>query len=79
MSFGKWLGILFLMLAAALELSRSTAYAQDFYKGKTIRIVVATTPGGGFDAYSRMIARHMSKHIPGNPASSSRTCPARRF
>jgi tripartite-type tricarboxylate transporter receptor subunit TctC len=39
----------------------------DFYTGKTIRIVVSTSPGGGFDIYSRMIARHMRKYIPGNP------------
>jgi tripartite-type tricarboxylate transporter receptor subunit TctC len=43
------------------------ASAEDFYSGKTIRLIVATTPGGGFDAYSRMLARHMGKHIPGNP------------
>ncbi len=67
MAFGKRLAIMFLALAAAHVLSRSAVYAQDFYQGKTIRIVVATTPGGGFDAYSRMIARHMGKHIPGNP------------
>ncbi|MBI2361043.1 MAG: hypothetical protein HYV04_19425, partial [Deltaproteobacteria bacterium] len=41
--------------------------AAPFYEGKTIRIIVATTPGGGFDAYSRTIARHMGKYIPGNP------------
>ncbi|MBI4527160.1 MAG: hypothetical protein HY695_25475 [Deltaproteobacteria bacterium] len=40
----------------------------DFYKGKTIRIVVAFSAGGGFDAYSRLIGRHLGKHIPGNPA-----------
>ena len=68
MSFGRRLGIIFLVLVAAHVLSRSTGYTEDFYKGKTIRIVVATTPGGGFDAYSRMIARHMGKHIPGNPS-----------
>ncbi len=55
MSFGKRLGIIFLVLVAAHGVSRSTGYTEDFYKGKTIRIVVATTPGGGFDAYSRMI------------------------
>ena len=43
------------------------AAAQDFYKDKTIRIVVGFTAGGGFDAYSRAIARHMGRHIPGNP------------
>jgi tripartite-type tricarboxylate transporter receptor subunit TctC len=45
-----------------------TTIAQEpFYKGKTIRLVVGTDPGGGFDTYSRAIARHMSRHIPGDP------------
>lgn len=43
------------------------ARAQDFYAGKTIRIIVGFPAGGGFDTYSRAIARHMGKHIPGNP------------
>ena len=79
MSFGKRLVILFLALVASPELSRSTGYAQDFYKGKTIRILVATTPGGGFDAYSRMIARHMGKHIPGNPSFVIENMPGAAF
>ena len=41
---------------------------QDFYRGKTIRIVVGFAAGGGFDAYARIIARQMGRHIPGNPA-----------
>jgi tripartite-type tricarboxylate transporter receptor subunit TctC len=46
----------------------SGASGQDpFYKGKTIRVVVATTAGGGFDAYTRTIVRHMGKHVPGRP------------
>lgn len=45
-----------------------TAPAQEpFYKGKNLRIVVATSAGGGFDAYTRTIARHLGRHIPGNP------------
>lgn len=44
------------------------AHAQEpFFKGKTIRIVVGFSAGGGYDLYARAIARHMSKHIPGNP------------
>lgn len=43
-------------------------YADDFYKGKTIRIIVGGSAGGGFDTYSRVMARHMGKHIPGHPA-----------
>src|SRR5262245_27181215 len=43
-------------------------FADDFYKGKTVRIIVGGSAGGGFDTYSRVMARHMGKHIPGNPA-----------
>jgi len=46
----------------------SSSLAQEtFFKGKTIRMIVAAAPGGGYDTYSRLIARHMGKHIPGNP------------
>jgi tripartite-type tricarboxylate transporter receptor subunit TctC len=41
---------------------------QDFYKGKTIRIIVGFAAGGGFDVYARTIARHMPKHLPGSPS-----------
>jgi tripartite-type tricarboxylate transporter receptor subunit TctC len=42
--------------------------AQDFYKGKTIRVIVGGTAGGGFDVYTRAITRYMGKHIPGGPS-----------
>ena len=45
----------------------STAAEAQFYKGKTITFVVGFSAGGGFDTYTRLIARHISKHIPGNP------------
>jgi tripartite-type tricarboxylate transporter receptor subunit TctC len=45
-----------------------TASDEHFYKGKTIRLIVAFSPGGGYDAYSRVIGRHLGKFIPGNPA-----------
>jgi tripartite-type tricarboxylate transporter receptor subunit TctC len=40
----------------------------DFYRGKTVRIIVGFSAGGGYDQYSRLIARHLAKYIPGNPA-----------
>jgi tripartite-type tricarboxylate transporter receptor subunit TctC len=44
------------------------ASAQEpFYKGKTIRVIVGFSAGGGFDTYARSVARHIGKHIPGNP------------
>lgn len=47
-----------------------TAGAEDFYKGKTIRFIVGQAPGGGYDTYVRLLARHISKHIPGNPSTT---------
>jgi tripartite-type tricarboxylate transporter receptor subunit TctC len=40
----------------------------NFYRGKTVRIIVGFSAGGGYDQYSRLIGRHLSKYIPGNPA-----------
>lgn len=58
-----------LALVAAHAVSGVAAHAapDNFFAGKTIRIMVAASPGGGFDAYSRLLARHMPRHIPGNP------------
>lgn len=53
---------------AALGSVTFSASGEEFFKGKTIRLIVASSPGGGFDTYSRTIARHIGKHIPGNPA-----------
>ena len=39
----------------------------NFYRGKAVRIIVGFSAGGGYDQYSRLIGRHISKHIPGNP------------
>ncbi len=39
----------------------------DFYKGKTVTVYIGYGPGGGYDLYARTLARHMVKHIPGNP------------
>jgi tripartite-type tricarboxylate transporter receptor subunit TctC len=55
-----------LMLMGTVTMS-SMASAEDFYKGKTLTIAVGFTAGGGFDLHARTVARHISKHIPGNP------------
>jgi len=55
-----------LLLAAA----SGQAAAQDpasFYRGKTVHLIVGFSPGGGYDVYARLLARHMGRHIPGNP------------
>lgn len=59
----------FLCVAVSLWVSPTTLQAQDepFYKGKTVRIVVGFTPGGGFDVWARAIAQYIPRHVPGNP------------
>ena len=52
-----------------IVVARPAVAQEPFYKGKTIRLIVGLAPGGGFDTYSRVIARHMGKHIPGNPTT----------
>ena len=52
---------------AAGFLASSAAAQEDFYKGKTVRMVVGASPTGGYNLNARTVARHMSKHIPGNP------------
>jgi len=45
----------------------AAAQPQPFYRGKTVRIIVGASAGGGLDTYARAVARHLGKHIPGNP------------
>jgi len=60
--------IIVLAIGLAIVVGSSTsALADDFYKGKTIRFVVGYSPGGGYDTYTRAAARHIGKYIPGNP------------
>jgi tripartite-type tricarboxylate transporter receptor subunit TctC len=61
------------LVLLALFLFRTPLYAQEsFYRGKTLRFIVACEPGGGFDVYTRTIARHFGKHVPGIPPLSWR-------
>ena len=61
---------LFVWLMTAVFGFSTAAWAQDFYKGKTIRFIVGQAAGGGYDTYVRTIARHIGKHIPGQPGTN---------
>jgi tripartite-type tricarboxylate transporter receptor subunit TctC len=57
----------FTLLAAAAPAMAADDAVANFYKGKTIQFYIGYTAGGGYDAYARILGRHMSEHIPGNP------------
>jgi hypothetical protein len=56
-----------LLLGFFIVLVSADLAAAQFYKGKTVRVTVGTSPGGGFDLWARVVARHLGKHIQGNP------------
>ena len=62
----RWL-VVGASLATALAPAQAQDAVADFYRGKTITIVVGSDAGGGYDLSARAISRHMSKYIPGNP------------
>ncbi len=58
------------VLLAVSALASAPARAQsvaDFYRGKDVRLIISSSVGGGYDIYARLIAKHLSRHIPGNP------------
>src|SRR5437763_10413137 len=65
--------IIAVMTAALLA---HPAAAQDFFAGKSITFIVGSGVGGGYDLQARLAARHLSKHIPGNPAIIVQNMPA---
>jgi tripartite-type tricarboxylate transporter receptor subunit TctC len=63
---------------ALIGLAPSTVAADpiaDFYRGKSISMVIATAPGGDYDLRARLISRHMARHIPGHPTIVPRNMP----
>lgn len=72
-----WISLsLFIAVTCNLVFNSSgRAQAEPFYKGKTIKVIAGTTPGALYDQWSRIIAAHISKHIPGNPETIVQNMP----
>jgi tripartite-type tricarboxylate transporter receptor subunit TctC len=63
-----WKAIPIAALAALLASAGARAESvEDFYRGKTVTLVIGYSVGGGYDLYGRLLARHLGKHIPGQP------------
>jgi tripartite-type tricarboxylate transporter receptor subunit TctC len=67
MTTTRW-AVLLVLGGAVFAAPAPAQPADDFYKGKQLRIVVGSTAGGDYDVWARLLARHMSRHIPGNPS-----------
>jgi tripartite-type tricarboxylate transporter receptor subunit TctC len=65
--FGAAAAILFMGFSVGAYSTVATA-ADEFYKGQTVKINIGFHPGGGYDAYGRVLARNISKYLPGNPS-----------
>src|ERR1700688_3611321 len=64
------------IIAALLLEPVSAAGVEDFYRGKTVAIVIGSSVGGGYDQYARVLARYLGKHIPGQPTIVPQNMPA---
>jgi tripartite-type tricarboxylate transporter receptor subunit TctC len=66
------------LAALSLTMSPTVTIAQttDFYAGKQINMIVGSAVSGGYDTYARLVARHWTKHIPGNPSIIVQNMPA---
>ena len=58
------LGILTLLFGTSVGTAEPVA---DFYRGKTVQLLIGYTAGGNYDLSARLLARHIGRHIPGNP------------
>jgi tripartite-type tricarboxylate transporter receptor subunit TctC len=67
--------LLALGLPARTSIAQDAPSAQSFYAGKTIKLVVGLPPGGGADAYARLVQRHLGRFIPGTPATLIQNMP----
>ncbi len=62
------MGLAAMLLACAVGAINAQAQSvEDFYRGRTLNLVVGYSVGGGYDIHGRLLARHLGKHIPGNP------------
>ena len=65
----------FVALAMTSTSAAAADSVADFYRGKTIEIIIGAAAGGGYDIAGRVVARHMGRHIPGNPTIIVRNMP----
>jgi tripartite-type tricarboxylate transporter receptor subunit TctC len=69
------LGLALAVAAIAVRPAGAAQSVADFYRGKTIQVLIGFSAGGGYDIYARTLARYMGKHLPGNPTLVAQNMP----
>jgi tripartite-type tricarboxylate transporter receptor subunit TctC len=69
------LGAAFAVSLAAMTCAQAQTSVEDFYKGKTIDLIIGYSPGGSYDLYARLVARFLGDYIPGKPRVVARNMP----
>src|SRR5690348_15645091 len=72
--FVRCASVCLLLAGAAMQTARADP-VEDFYRGKTVSMLVSSSAGGGYDTLSRAVARFLGRHLPGNPAVIVRNMP----
>src|SRR3954463_2921832 len=68
-------GLVIAVLTALACTDPAAAQDANFYAGKTLKIIVGLPPGGGADAYARLVQRHLGRHLPGTPTIVTQNMP----
>ncbi len=66
--------MVFVQITAIFGPARADS-VEDFYRDKTVNLIIGYGPGGGYDGYARLLARHLGRHIPGNPTIVPKNMP----
>src|SRR5215470_12955505 len=69
-------GLALSLIALVLPLAGARADPlADFYRARNVTLIIGYSAGGGYDAYARVVARHLGRHTPGNPAVIAQNMP----
>jgi tripartite-type tricarboxylate transporter receptor subunit TctC len=70
-----WVAALIALLSASWSSAAEADAVDDFYRGRSINLIIGYAAGGGYDQYARLLARHIGQFIPGKPAIVARNLP----
>lgn len=65
--FARLVAIAFVAVGACSSLLAQASSLEEFYKGRQMKMIIRSAPGGGYDTYARLLAKHIVRHIPGGP------------